>query len=85
MYWKKEEEQTAVNQEKQNFKTKSVDMEKKLHERKLAWVCQQRKRDRTKKKEVKEGVRSPRGTKHKVNQIFLPPQIQLITKARSLS
>ena len=66
-YWKKEEERSAVNQEKEDFKKKSVDMEKRLHKRELARVRQQRKRDKIKEREVKEGVRSPGGKKRKVN------------------
>ena len=66
-YWKKEEERTAVNQEKKNFLKKAVDMERKLHKRELARVRQQRKRDKRKAREVKEGVRSPGGKKRKVN------------------
>lgn len=78
-YWKKEEERTAVNQEKRNFKEKSANMEKKQHKRELARIRQQRKRDRIKKKEVKEGVRSPGGKKRKVNQ-NLPTKTKLITR-----
>jgi hypothetical protein len=85
MYWRREEERTAVNQEKQNFKDKSVDMDKKLHNRELARVRQQRKRDRIKGKEIKEGVRSPGGKKRKVNQIFPLLRIKLITRSRSLN
>ena len=52
-YWKKEEERSAVIREKENFKKRTVDIEKKLHKRDLAWVRQQRKRDRIKEREVK--------------------------------
>lgn len=85
VYWRREEERTAVNQEKQNFEDKSVDMDKKLHNRELARVRQQRKRDRIKGKEIKEGVRSPGGKKRKVNQIFPLLRIKLITRSRSLN
>jgi hypothetical protein len=85
-YWKKEEERTAVNEEKKNFKKKSVDMERKLHKRDLAWVRQQRKRSRIKEREVKEGVRSPGGKKPKVNSNQnISTRIKLITIPRSLT
>jgi hypothetical protein len=83
-YWKKEEERTAVNQEKRNFLKKSENMDKKRHERELARIRQQKMRDRIKEKELKEGVRSPGGKKRKVSQDIFT-WIKLITKARSLS
>lgn len=83
-YWKKEEERSAVIREKENFKKRTVDIEKKLHKRDLARVRQQRKRDRIKEREVKEGVRSPGGKKRKVNsKIFT--RMKLIITVRLLS
>jgi hypothetical protein len=84
VYWKNEEERTAVDKEKQNFKKKSVEMDKKQHARELARVRQQRWRDRIKEKEIKKGVRSPGGKKRKVNQ-NISTKTKLITRARSLS
>ena len=66
-YWKRVEERTVVDRERQHFDKKSVDMDKKQYERELARVRQQRKRERIKEKEIKEGVRSPGGKKCKVN------------------
>jgi hypothetical protein len=83
-YWKKEEERIAVNEEKKNFKKMSVVMEKKLRKRELARVHQQKKRDRIKEREVKEGVRSPGGKKRKVIQ-NISMRIKLTIRPRLLS
>ena len=77
-YWKKEEERSAVSREKGDFQKKAVDMEKKLHKRELARIRQRRKREIMKKKEVREGVRSPGGKKRKVSQNIFT-RIKLIT------
>ena len=78
VYWKREEERSAVSQEKKNVEKKVVDMEKKLHKRELALIRQRRRRGIIKEMEVREGIRSPGGKKRKVNQ-NISTRIKLIT------
>jgi hypothetical protein len=69
-YWDREEERVAVIQSSNDYNAKNLDMEKKVHERDLARVRQQKRRKLKKNGEIHDGTRSPRGTKRKVQQFL---------------
>jgi hypothetical protein len=68
-YWDREEERVAVTQSSNDYDTRYLGMEKKVHERDLARLRQQKRRKLKKNSEIHDGTRSPRGTKRKVQQL----------------
>lgn len=65
-YWAREEEIAIAARSKEKFQDQVVGMEKKVHDRELARVRQQRRRQKLKEEEIQQGERSPGGRKRKV-------------------
>jgi len=62
-YWHREDEQQKEAASEEAFHAKSLEIEKKDHERGLAWLWQQKHREKVKKRQIENGEHSPRGTK----------------------
>lgn len=65
-YWDRQEEEAAVRRSNDDYIATNYAIKKKLHERELVRIRVQKHRALKKENEVKNGTRSPGGTKRKV-------------------
>lgn len=66
-YWDRQEEEASVRRSEHDYVTRNQAMKKKTHEQALVRTRVQKHRALKKEKEVKNGTRSPGGTKRKVH------------------
>jgi hypothetical protein len=65
-YWDRQEEEASVRRSEEDYVNRNKAAKKKAHERELVRIRVQKHRTLKKESEVKNGTRSPGGTKRKV-------------------